>query len=51
MVKRALAAVAIACVCSAVTEARVTRIEIVKVERVDPAGRRRHRARRRRTSG
>ena len=36
MVKSALAAVAIAFVCSAVTEARVTRIEIVKVERVDP---------------
>ena len=36
MVKRAFAAVAIACVCSAVTEARVTRIEIAKVERVDP---------------
>ena len=35
MVKRAFAAVAIACVCSAVTEARVTRIEIAKVERVD----------------
>ena len=36
MVKRAFAAVAIVCVCSAVTEARVTRIEISKVERVDP---------------
>ena len=40
MVKNALAAVAIACVCSAVTEAKVIRIEILKVERVDspPAG-------------
>jgi alpha/beta hydrolase family protein len=36
MVKRALTAIALACVCSAVTEARVVRIEIVKVERVDP---------------
>jgi hypothetical protein len=36
MFKSAFAAVAIACVCSAVTEARVTRIEITKVERVDP---------------
>ena len=36
MVKRALAAIALACVCSAVTEAKVVRIEIVKVERVDP---------------
>ena len=36
MVKRAFAAVAVVCVCSAVTEARVTRIEILKVERVDP---------------
>jgi hypothetical protein len=36
MVKRALAAIALACVCSAVTEARVLRIEIVKVERIDP---------------
>ena len=36
MVKRALAAIALACVCSSVTEARVVRIEIVKVERVDP---------------
>jgi hypothetical protein len=36
MVRNALAAVAIACVCSAVTEARVIRIEILKVERVDP---------------
>jgi hypothetical protein len=31
------AAVAMVCVCSAVIEARVTRIEIAKVERVDPA--------------
>src|SRR5579862_9083849 len=37
MVKRAFAAVGIACICSAVTEARVTRIEILKVERVDPS--------------
>jgi hypothetical protein len=37
MVKRGFAAIAIVCVCSAVTEARVTRIEIVKVERVNPA--------------
>jgi hypothetical protein len=36
MVKRALAAIALACVCSAVTEAKVVRIEILKVERVDP---------------
>src|SRR5262249_62322219 len=36
MVKRVLAAIALVCVCSAVTEARVVRIEIVKVERVDP---------------
>jgi hypothetical protein len=36
MVKRAFAAVAVVCVCSAVTEAKVTRIEIVKAERVDP---------------
>jgi hypothetical protein len=35
MVKRAFAAVAVVCVCSAVTEAKVTRIEILKVERVD----------------
>ena len=34
MVKRAFAAVAVVCVCSAVTEAKVTRIEILKVERV-----------------
>ena len=37
MVKRVFAAVAIACICSTVTEARVTRIEILKVERVDPS--------------
>ncbi len=37
MVKRAFAAVAIACICSTVTEARVTRIEILKVERVGPS--------------
>jgi hypothetical protein len=36
MVKRVLAAVAFASVCSAVTEAKVVRIEILKVERVDP---------------
>ena len=36
MVKRALTAIALACVCSAVTEAKVVRIEILKVERVDP---------------
>jgi hypothetical protein len=36
MAKRALAATALACVCSAVTEAKVVRIEILKVERVDP---------------
>ena len=36
MVKRALAALALACVCSAVAEAKVVRIEILKVERVDP---------------
>src|SRR6478672_467731 len=36
MVRNALTAVAIACVCSAVTEARVIRIEILKTERVDP---------------
>jgi len=37
MVKSALAAVAIAFVCGSVTiEARVTRIEIAKVERVEP---------------
>src|SRR6476619_7607533 len=36
MVRNALAAVAIACVCSAVTEARVIRIEILMSERVDP---------------
>ena len=35
MVKRVLASVAIAFVCSAATEARVTRIEITKIERVD----------------
>src|SRR5579863_9388589 len=38
MVKRAFAAIALACVCSVVTEARVVRIEIVKVERIDPPG-------------
>jgi hypothetical protein len=37
MVRSALAAVAIACICSAVTEAKVIRIEILKTERVDPA--------------
>jgi hypothetical protein len=37
MVRSALAAVGIACICSAVTEARVIRIEIVKVERVEPS--------------
>ena len=36
MVKRASAALALACVCSAVAEAKVVRIEILKVERVDP---------------
>jgi hypothetical protein len=36
MVKRVLAAIALACGCSAITEAKVVRIEIVKVERVDP---------------
>jgi hypothetical protein len=36
MVRKALAVVAIACIFSAVTEARVIRIEILKVERVDP---------------
>ena len=36
MVKRVLAAVAFASVCSAVTEAKVVRIEILRVERVDP---------------
>ena len=36
MVKKVFAAVAIAFVCSAATEARVTRIEIAKMERVDP---------------
>jgi hypothetical protein len=36
MVKRAFAAIAAVCVCSAVTEARVTRIEMLKVERVGP---------------
>lgn len=36
MVKRTFTAVALACLCSAVTEAKVVRIEIVKVERVDP---------------
>jgi alpha/beta hydrolase family protein len=36
MVKRTLTAIALACVCSAVTEAKVVKIEIVKVERVDP---------------
>ena len=36
MVKRTLAAVALAGVCSAVAEAKVVRIEVVKVERVDP---------------
>ena len=36
MVKSVFTAIAIACVCSAVIEAHVTRIEIVKVERVDP---------------
>ena len=36
MVRSALVAVGIACICSAVTEARVTRIEIVKVERIEP---------------
>src|SRR5947209_20404432 len=36
MVKRALAAIAVACICSAVTEAKVVRIEVLKVERVDP---------------
>jgi hypothetical protein len=40
MVKRALTAIALACVCSCsvvkVTEAKVVKIEIVKVERVDP---------------
>src|SRR5262245_45838404 len=36
MIKRAFAAIAVVCVLSAVTEARVTRIEILKVERVDP---------------
>jgi hypothetical protein len=36
MVKRILAAIAFASVCSAVTEAKVVRIEILKVERVDP---------------
>jgi hypothetical protein len=36
MVRSALVAVGIACICSTVTEARVTRIEIVKVERVEP---------------
>src|SRR6478672_12063915 len=37
MVRNALTAVAIACICSAVTEAKVIRIEILKTERVDPA--------------
>src|SRR4029077_3055755 len=37
MFKRAFAAVVIACVCSGVIEARGTRIEITKVERVHPA--------------
>jgi hypothetical protein len=36
MVKRVLAAVVFASVCSAVTEAKVVRVEILKVERVDP---------------
>ena len=36
MVNRALTAMALACLCSVVTEARVVRIEILKVERVDP---------------
>lgn len=36
MVKRAFAVIAFVCVCSAVSEARVTRIEILKVERVAP---------------
>ena len=36
MLKRAFLAVALVCVCSAATQARVVRIEIVKVERVDP---------------
>src|SRR5262245_11282028 len=36
MFKRVFAAIATACVCSTVIEARVTRIEIVKVERVEP---------------
>jgi Alpha/beta hydrolase domain len=36
MFKIAFAAVAMACVCSAVIEARVTRIEITRVERIDP---------------
>jgi len=36
MMRNALAAVAIACICSAVTEAKVIRIEILKTERVDP---------------
>jgi len=37
MVKRALTVIVLACMCSAVTEAKVVRIEIVKVERVDPS--------------
>ena len=37
MIKRAFAAAAIACLCSTATEARVTRIEILKVERVEPS--------------
>jgi len=36
MVKRASVAIALACVCSALAEAKVVRIEILKVERVDP---------------
>jgi hypothetical protein len=36
MVKRAFAAVALVALCSAAPEARVTRLEITRVERVDP---------------
>jgi hypothetical protein len=37
MVKSAFAAVAMACVCSVAIEAKTTRLEITKVERVEPA--------------
>jgi len=37
MIKRGFAPVAIACISCTFTEARVTRIELLKMERVDPS--------------